>query len=186
MVKNMDAVEELLHQLGSNDPILRENAAYVLGEMASEAQKMASNTLKSNPQLSAINILCDENVKQRVAEAVRFALTDADPWVRGNAADALGKLGDKQAIESLSKLIHDQENIVRYSAAVALGMIDTEASAVHLVAALKDRDWSVRLSAAKAFEKQPTKNAIAALKNATNDKNPDVREKCLAALAQLS
>ncbi len=62
-------------------------------------------------------------------------MEDSDSDVRMSAADALGKIGDEQAIPGLLKLVEDSDSDVRRSAADALGEIakqHTEKVAPHL------------------------------------------------------
>jgi len=45
--------------------------------------------------------------------------------VRHNAAEALGKIGDNRAVESLIEALGDSESFVRSAATEALGKIGT-------------------------------------------------------------
>jgi len=65
-------------------------------------------------------------------------LRDKDPGVRAQAAKALGKFGDQEAVPYLSKILKkDKNSYVRYSAARALGEIGGEESLSVLKKALK-------------------------------------------------
>lgn len=179
-------VDALLQQLNDADSIVRENSTYVLGEIAAEAKMLSLNTLKSSNELEKMNIMTNETIINRVTDALTNTLADSDPWVRGNAADALGKIGNQVAVGPISELLKDEDKVVRYSAVEALGHINTSEAIDFLVMALDDNEWSVRLSAAKSLEKSPDRRAEKALRKTAKDKNPDVRERSLAALERLS
>jgi HEAT repeat protein len=182
----MRVLNRLVEQLHDSDSLIRENSAYLLGELAFEARAVSENTLKSSEQLERLNALTNpKNATAAVNELIKV-LADTNPWVRGNTADALGKFGHAIAIAPLSVLLDDEDKVVRYSVTEALGSIGTEECVEYLIKALLDDEWSVRLIAAKSLEKIPDKRAEAALKKTAKDSNADVRQRSLAALAKLT
>ena len=181
-----DAITRLLEQLKDKDPVIRENSAYILGELALQARSLFSNTLKSSEQLMKINGLTDQRHLDEVASILMETLQDTNSWVRGNAADALGKTGSRDALAPLAELIDDDDKIVRYSAVSAIGEINISEGIETLICALDDSEWSVRLAAAKALERLPDMRAVDALRKTAKDKNHDVRDMSKAALAKLS
>lgn len=182
----MRGLNRLVEQLHDSDSIIRENSAYLLGEMAYEARAISENTLKSAEQLEGVNILTNpKNITIVIKELIK-ALTDDNPWVRGNTADALGKVGDTAATVPLSVLLNDEDKVVRYSATEALGNIRSDECVEYLIQALLDEEWSVRLIAAKSLENIPDKRAESALKKTSRDSNADVRQRSLAALTKIS
>ncbi len=62
-------------------------------------------------------------------------------WV---ASDALGKIGDKRAVEPLITALDDEDELVREGAAKALGMLGDKRAVEPLITALGDEDVSVR------------------------------------------
>jgi HEAT repeat protein len=82
-------------------------------------------------------------------------LEDADSYVRGSAANALGQIGDRLAVEPLAKALLDTDTVpnVRGSAATALGQIGDRLAVEPLAKALLDTDTApnVRGSAANAL-----------------------------------
>jgi HEAT repeat protein len=183
---NAEEVDKLISQLLHEESMMRENAAYILGETSLEAIALTGDTLKSETDLARINAMTDANKRRQVVKALSSALQDKDPWVRGNAADALGKIGDPSSAIVLSDLLNDADKVVRYSAVEALGRIGADGVIEFLIKALSDEDWSVRLSAAKSLKSHPDKRAESALKQTAKDQNHDVRDFSIAALAQLS
>ena len=86
---------------------------------------------------------------------------------REEAAIALGKTGDKRAVEPLIAALEDDDMEVRRDVAEALGRIGDKRAVEPLIAALKDDD-DFRWSAAKAIEeigKPAIESLIAALKD---------------------
>jgi HEAT repeat protein len=181
-----DAIARLLEQLKDTDSVIRENSAYIIGELALQARSLSSNTLKSSEQLKKINSLTDQRHLDEVTSILIKTLQDTDAWVRGNAADALGKTGSLDALAPLAELINDDDKIVRYSATSAIGEINVSEGIGTLICALDDSEWSVRLAAAKALERIPDVRAVDALRKTAKDKNPDVRDISKAALVKLS
>jgi HEAT repeat protein len=79
-------------------------------------------------------------------------LRDDDNYVRRKAAEALGKIGDPYALESLIKaLLNDNDWRVRWGAAEAMGAIGDPSTVESLIYALEDDEWPVRWMAAKAL-----------------------------------
>ncbi len=185
MDEGMRVLNRLVEQLHDNDSIIRENSAYLLGEMALEARALSQNTLKSAQQLEGLNILANPKNTAIVVKELTKVLLDTDPWVRGNAADALGKIGDAAALIPLSSLQNDKDKVVRYSATEAIGSIGSVEAVDYLVQALLDEEWSVRLIAAKSLEQIPDKRAESTLRKTAKDSNADVRQRSIAALAKL-
>ena len=91
---------------------------------------------------------------------------------RGDAATALGELGDASAVEPLIGTLNDQNKYVQAAAARALGKLGDARALEPLIATSKHHDDYVRDCAAKA---------IACLK----DKAKEVRDSATAALNKL-
>ena len=68
-----------------------------------------------------------------------------------NAARALGRLGDKRAVEPLLASLLDGDAKVHEQAAKALGQLGDYRAVEPLIAALTGQDWAVRFEAAKAL-----------------------------------
>lgn len=186
MSNDKERVEALIRQLEDEDELVRENSAYLLGEIGAEARELTKNTLKNGRMLDEINALTIPQVREKVVKRLIKALFDKDGWVRGNAADALGKIGHEKAVEPLIAALKDEDKVVRFSAAEALGELQDERAIESIITALRDDDWSVRVSAAEALGKIGTLRALEALTVATGDGNRDVQTKAAEALAKLS
>lgn len=163
--------------LSDKDSIVRENSAYILGEIAAEGNEIAANTLKNDKQIEAMNAMHKPEIRQRVVDGLVTALQDDDPWVRGNAAEALGKIRDESIIPYLMKAIDDKNALVRATAADALGLFSDDHSTEALIGALKDEDWNVRFNAVKSLGQKKDTKVLSALKLLQQDSNYDVRIK---------
>ena len=73
--------------------------------------------------------------------------------IRWKAAEALGKIKDERAVDSLMRTLQDENEYVRKAAAQALGEIQDRRVIEPLVRALKDEDKNVRKMAAHALRK---------------------------------
>ena len=74
-------------------------------------------------------------------------------WRRWRAAEALGKIGDRRAIEPLLGKVKDEEWNVRSHVAIALGDIGDTRGVEPLLEMLKDESVNVRLSAINGLKK---------------------------------
>jgi len=115
-------------------------------------------------------------------------LENIDQVIRGNAAEALGKIKTEIAIDSLiNTLTKDKVSNVRESAATALGNIGNEKAITPLINTLtKDKDSYVRGRAAAALGNIENEKATDSLINALKtDKNLFVRTQAAFALGDI-
>jgi len=87
--------------------------------------------------------------KEGVIYLIR-ALNDPHPAVRVAAADALGQIGDADAVDPLIQTTHDEREDVRIAAASALARIGDRRSIQPLIRLFADRYHGVRVAAADA------------------------------------
>ncbi len=107
-------------------------------------------------------------------------------WIaRGNAAWALGALGNHAAAPLLAGALRDTEATVRRRGAWALGALDASESVPALIEALKDTDPGVREQVAWALGAIGDRRAVEPLMNALNDESAQVREQAAWALGAL-
>lgn len=113
------------------------------------------------------------------------ALSDEDPIVRSEAADALGLLGESatDAIPMLSDALRDDYEPVCLNAAYALGAIGEPAVSA-LIEKLEDENGSARRMAAYGLAAVGAP-AVSALCDALENDNDEVRHQATYALAQI-
>jgi HEAT repeat protein len=129
----------------------------------------------------------DEQAKLAVPHLLA-ALTDPDRTVRADAAQALGQIGDPQAVAPLIAIIEDRDEDwgVRTKAAEALGKLRDRRATGPLVAALADMVSHVRLMAAVALGEIGDPAAEAALASTgEHDSDLSVREAARVALREI-
>ena len=107
-------------------------------------------------------------------------------WIaRGNAAWALGAMGNHRAAPLLAVALRDTEPNVRRRGAWALGALDASESVPALIEALKDTDAGVREQVAWALGAIGDRRAVEPLMGALGDESAEVREQAAWALGAL-
>ena len=115
-------VQGLISALKDKDPMVRGDAAEVLGKIGdSRAVEPLIEALKDIVQFIAIESL--RKIGEPAIEPLIKALKNKDTLIRSGAAKALGKIGDKRAIESLTEALKYGDIFVRSAAAEALEKI---------------------------------------------------------------
>jgi len=114
-------------------------------------------------------------------EGLISALKDKDPMVRGDAAEALGKIGDSRAVEPLIEVLND---IVEFIAIESLRKIG-EPAVEPLIKALKNKDTLIRSGAVRALGEIRDKRAIEPLTEALKYGDMFVRSAAVGALEKI-
>lgn len=173
-------------------PIVREQAAIVIGQMKTEDALTALNDLTE-----AVRVEKEPTVRKELAVALSRlgklarpavqpligALKDADAGVRAAAADALGRIGHdaKPAAAELLLVLKDTNKAVRQAAIFALGRIEPDETAdpaAALVAILKtEPDAELRKEAmlALGFLGDTSSPVVVAVAAVLTDKTPEMR-----------
>jgi HEAT repeat protein len=120
------------------------------------------------------------------AETYRRDLASDRPSVRRQAAAALGRLGDRAAVNALAETLADADAGVRQAAARALGHLKDRRATPALVQALDDPDRTVRFYAAYALGEVRDPRAGDALVAALADPAWTVRDQAAWALRALA
>jgi HEAT repeat protein len=112
-------------------------------------------------------------------------LGDPEAEVRAKAATALGRLGDRRAIEYLLEhLLTDPSPFVRARIATSLGLFGGTQVVDSLVRSLGDSAWWVRMRSVEALAQIGTA-AEGSLLVALDDADPEVRARAAVALERL-
>ena len=115
-------VEGLINALKDKDPMVRGDAAEVLGKIGdSRAVEPLIEALKDIVQFIAIESL--KKIGEPAVEPLIKALKNKDTLIRSGAARALGEIRDKIAVEPLTEAIKYGDSFVRAAAGVALEKI---------------------------------------------------------------
>jgi len=136
-------------------------------------------------RLEAIEDLADEDAAKALPPLFS-ALSDKDARIRAAAAEALGEVGDRSAVEPLGKaLAGDDDAGVREAAAEALGELGLPNAVPVLRAGLRDGDAEVREAVVDALADIGGPEAERVLRQALADSDEDVRDAAAAALAKM-
>jgi HEAT repeat protein len=101
------------------------------------------------------------------------------------AAEVLGILGDKRAVEPLIKTLADRKAGGRAVAAEALGKLRDARAITPLIEILRDEAWSVRKAAATVLGTFGDDRAVEPLIKLLRDDNKEVRKASVESLGQL-
>ena len=121
----------------------------------------------------------------RICHHLQSALHDFYEYVRRYAVEALGNIGNAQAVLALMDALQDSNLSVRSKAAEALGKIGSPEAVAGLIAGLHDSNLSVRSKAAEALGKIGSPEAVAGLIAGLHDSNLSVRSKAAEALGKI-
>lgn len=161
---NDDRLHALFQQLESADWKTAKTAAIDLGELGDvrAVGPLIGCLSHANPDVrwgaaAALAKLGDQlkgTEHAVVATGKLYDLLADSHWqLRASAADALGMLGETQAVDHLVNALNDSEEHVVTSAAEALGRLGDQRAIPPLIACLKRGHWAVRAFAAQALEK---------------------------------
>ena len=152
------AMDPLLESMDYDDPDVRLEATWALGEIGDErAVEPLVEALRDEDwyvRRQAASSLCNMKNPESVAPLLR-ALGDEDWHVRKQAARILGTLGDPKAAKPLARTLRDEDPVVQQEAAAALGRIgDPGAVADAILASLKHDDPLIRNEAVATLQEK--------------------------------
>lgn len=157
-------VDTLVQDLKDNDLIMRLHAAKALGEAkdARAVEPLIAALGDKGCGHTAANALA--KIGKPAVEPLVVALKNENPFVRRNAAEALGEIlgeiKDASAVKPLVDALKDDDLIVRRNAAKALGKIKDASAEEPLTSALKDESPAVRRNAAIALREMGKPEAV--------------------------
>ncbi|MDD2764709.1 MAG: HEAT repeat domain-containing protein [Opitutaceae bacterium] len=112
-------------------------------------------------------------------------LDDEVAEIRPGAAEALGRLGDRQAVDPLIKCLQDEAVSVQQNAATALGLLGDRRAVDPLIEAFQNADPMVKRPAAEALGLLGDAKATDVLTGSLKDEDADLRQVCAQALGKL-
>lgn len=148
-----------------------------------EAQQVARRCVGNLPPQEA----SDPKLRKSFEERIVILLAAADPVRRAEAAEELGELRRREAVEALLLAAGDGEPApsVRTAAITSLGWIGEESCAPSVAERLKDSDAEVRIAAAKTLARLNNPATTSALSRALADPDARVRSAVVGALGWL-
>ncbi len=172
-------LERLLAMVANPAAEVRTQAASALGALKDPVAIEPLKKLLVDPsnavKRAAVFALAQIN-EQHVGSLPLLLLGNQDPDVRCAAAQVLGRLRDKRAVEPLQYLLtEDVSPWVRYEAAQSLGEIGDRRAVPVLVERMADEAPQVRIAALKAVARLSLEDKISDLQRVFSDPDPEVR-----------
>jgi HEAT repeat protein len=113
------------------------------------------------------------------------ALKDNRPLVRQLAAEALGDIGSKQAVQPLLDLVASDSSGARAEAVEALGKIGDPSAIPAILGATRTGSMAVRKRGVAALARFRDPRAVDALVASLNDRDEEVRQSAASGLAEV-
>jgi HEAT repeat protein len=120
-----------------------------------------------------------------VAHLIQLLKEDVNTYVRSASAEALGHIGDSEAIFPLMDALRDPCSFVRRAAAIALGQMQAKEAQGALINALDDNNFYVRRAAINAIGKLGVPDLGAILIPLLETEDQRIRRTVLVALRRL-
>lgn len=181
------SVQPLIRALRDSDRAVREaatSALKTLGEPAILSLGFCLQDTNLQVQESAACILATI-ANEQVLEPLLSAALSPNWIVRMSAAQALGRIQNPQAIDTLVLVLQDKVPAVREEAGRAIQAIG-DASIPKLLEALQDRNWKIRLRAVEALALLKPREAVGPLMLLVlEDPDTAVRQDAVRALGQI-
>lgn len=181
------SVETLVVALKDRCESIRINVADVLDKLGWSPTDQVEQTsyFLTVEDWDALKIM-DKLIKigKPATETLIDALEYEGEFVRKNAAEALGKIGEVQAVEPLIEILKDDDMTVRSVAVDALSNIGKPAVET-LISAMKDTCEHVRWSTAEALGKTEDTRAVEPLISVLKDACDQVRSNAAMALGKI-
>ncbi|MCX6674496.1 MAG: HEAT repeat domain-containing protein [Methanothrix sp.] len=119
------------------------------------------------------------------ADALRDLLGYAEPEIRGMAVTGLAKIGHRESLQDVARLLQDEEMEVRRRAAAFMGEVACDESLSCLAQALQDSESAVRSEALKSLGKIKGEDACDLALLALQDQDGQVRYTAVTTLGEI-
>jgi HEAT repeat protein len=116
---------------------------------------------------------------------LKKSLRSVEPAVCIASADALGKVGGREAVEALTNCLSSELTQLRAASVQALGRLGAAEATGLICKMLLDKEWEVRREAANALGKLNNPEALDPLAKALEDVDSDVRDAAAIALGRM-
>ena len=186
VIHDSQAIDLLVTKLKDEDPRIRRNVAWLLGQSkSSSALKPLLVALKDQDEgvRAAAATSLGELRDPQAVEPLIGALKDENGQVRHSVVHGLAKINDPRAVEALIAAL--QVKSLRSNALYILGNKRDPRAVEPLIALLADNDKHVRERAAETLGQIRDPRAVGPLINLLEDKNGRVREHAVWALGQI-
>ena len=170
----------------AENPDVRQLAAKVLGELGDpRATEPLINALKDLDILRTEVAFSLGQMGEPAVELLIRALADRE--TRWGAVTALGAIGDKRAIEHITKFCTSVDSLLRGAAVIALGRIGGDSAVDTLISVVENEEGNIiRMSAIEALGEIGGAGAREALIRATSHPHASTREAAEKALKKIN
>ena len=183
-----EGLEALTDAVRASDERIREAALsglpFIEDPRALRVLLQAAEHESPRTRISAVRALGHTAGEPSVHDRLRLALGDVDPWVRYYACQALGKLRDEAATESIAELLRDDFGQVRVAAVEALAHLPGARAFDFLSAALGSDDADLNRAALVALGLSKRTEALPKLLEALSSTQAATRLVALSAIAE--
>ena len=147
------AVPSLFKLLNNSNPAVRQKVAKALAEIGDERAIAPLLSQLREPQWGELSEIATAVLSfgKKAESQVLELLDDSSSTARYWAAEILGKLKSKRAVEGLTKSLKDEKANIRAKSANALGEIKDLRVLDALAKACSDKSWFVRENAVEAL-----------------------------------
>ena len=182
-----DGKEVLFRSIeNSSDPHIRRYATYFLGQMKGEKEVGYLAALLHDPdkgvrRQAAISLASSG---QEAFAVLSGLIMDTDWKVRYRACEALGLMGNKDAVPLLVAALDDGKDHVRYMAAKSLGLLGERSAEGPLIQRIDDENIFVRKIVAISLGKIGGRASAEALKKRLeNEPSEDVKKMIVGSIS---
>ncbi len=171
------------HKLEGENLNLHQNAS----DAYHYARVYIENLQSQNPRQRshAVQELGKLKAEQAVPHVIELLQTDVNTYVRSASAEALGHIGDPEAVFPLMDALQDSCSFVRRAAAISLGQMHAKQAQGALLRALEDPNFYVRRAAINAIGKLGIPDLGPILMNFLDTPDPRIQRTVVTALRRL-
>lgn len=183
-----EGLDTLIKALSDEDEKIRDAAIYGLPLVDDPKAVTALLDAASHPSArtrgAVMRALGQTTAAPSVIAKLRAGLTDADPWVRYYACQALGRLRVDAATDEVIARMNDEAGQVRIAAVEALARLSGDRAAQALGEASRSPDADLRRAALVGLGIARRPNAISTLREAAMSDEAATRLVAIGALAE--
>ena len=175
--------------LDNTSPLIRESAAYAIGEgERRELRPALERRLADTGGTAAMAAWALGEIQDpAAAPALQNGVHSASPRVRLASVWALGQFEDASYAKDVVPFLRDADAAMRATAAQALGQMKGPRVGAALIGVLTDKNDAVRRAAVNALGDMEERGAVAPIEGLLlNDADADVRRECANALGNFS
>lgn len=176
------AIQPLIGELNDPNRAVREAAAEALQALGWRAQTTEEKALLA---VAVHDWDMASQLGKDAFDILVATLKDHDKEIQQGAIEALGKIGDPQALEPLFDMLKHWEPDVRRAALRALSIIHDPRAVDAILVLLDDKEGEVRKMAAKALGEFKQPQSVTPLLARLKDKESGVRQTAAEALGKL-